>query len=91
MAQQNNSKPVKSFSAGGIQVSIWKQEVERDGQMVIRQSVRIQKQYKNDRGEWQNTDYYFPEELARLESLVRKAFDFITVKESGDAGESIPV
>ena len=62
-----------------------------EGQIVVRQSVRIQKQYKNDRGEWQNTDYYFPEELAKLESLVRKAFDFITVKESGDAGESIPV
>ena len=91
MSQQSNSKPVKSFSAGNIQVSIWRQEIEKEGQIVVRHSVRIQKQYKNDKGEWQNTDYYFPEELAKLESLVRKAFDFILVKESKDAGESIPV
>ena len=88
---QEKSKPVKSFSAGSIQASIWKKETEQDGQTVVRYSVRIQKQYKNDKGEWQNTDYYFPEELAKLGSIVRKAFDFILVKESKDAEESIPV
>jgi len=46
---------------------------------------------KNDKGEWQNTDYYFPEELPKLESVVRKSFDFILVKESKEAEESIPV
>ena len=91
MSQQEKDKPVKSFSAGKIQVSIWRQEINKDGQTIVRHSVRIQKQYKDDKGEWQNTDYYFPEELAKLESLVRKAFDFILVKESKDAGESIPV
>ena len=91
MSQEKNSKPVKSFSAGSIQASIWKKETEKDGQTVVRYSVRIQKQYKNDKGEWQNTDYYFPEELAKLESIVRKAFDFILVKESKDAEESVPV
>jgi hypothetical protein len=91
MAQQSNSKPVKSFSAGNIQASVWRNEIEQDGQIVVRHSVRIQKQYKNDKGEWQNTDYYFPEELPKLESVARKAFDFILVKESKDADETIPV
>ncbi len=88
---QDNSKPIKSFSAGSIQASIWRKETQQDGQTVVRYSVRIQKQYKNDKGEWLNSDYYFPEELAKLESVVRKAFDFISVKESKDAEESIPV
>ena len=91
MAQQDKSKPVKSFSAGNIQVSIWRQEVDKGGQIRVRHSVKIQKQYKNDKDEWTNTDYYFPEELAKLESLVRKAFDFITVKESTDSEEAIPI
>jgi len=91
MSQQDNSKPIKSFSAGSIQASIWRKETQQDGQTVVRYSVRIQKQYKNDKGEWLNSDYYFPEELAKLESVVRKAFDFISVKESKDAEESIPV
>jgi len=88
MSQQKNSKPVKSFKAGTIQASIWRKETEKDGQTVVQYSVRIQKQYKNDKDEWQNTDYYFPEELAKLESVVRKAFDFISVKESKEAEES---
>ena len=90
MTQQNNSKPVKSFSAGSIQASIWKKEIVKDGQTVIRHSVRIQKQYKNDKGEWQNTNYYFPEELAKLGSLIRNAYDFIQVKESKDTQEATP-
>jgi hypothetical protein len=90
MSQEKNSKPIKVYRSGNISASVWKQETEKDGQTVVRYSVRIQKQFKNDKGKWQNTDYYFPEELARLESVVRKTFDFISVKESKDTEESIP-
>lgn len=88
---QKNSKPVKSFSTGNIRASIWRKEVEQDGRTVVRFSVRIQKQYKNDKNEWQNTDYYFPEELPKLETVIRKAFEFISLKESKNAEDSIPI
>ena len=91
MSQQNSSKPVKSFSASGIEVSIWRQEGSKNGHAVIRHSVKIRKQYKNDKGEWKNSDYFWPEELAKLRSLVRKAYDYIVVKESEEAEESVPV
>ena len=91
MSEQEKDKPIKSFSAGSIEVSIWRQEVNKNGQTIVRHSVKIQKQYKNDKDEWKKTDYYWPEELAKLESLVRKAFDFILIKESKDAEETIPV
>ena len=91
MSQEHNSRPVKSFSAGGIQASIWTKETEKDGRTVVRYSVRIQKQYKDDKGNWKNSDYYFPEELAKLESVARKAFEFILVKESEDAEEAVPI
>ena len=82
---QEKSKPVKSFKAGTIQASIWRKESQQDGKTVVRYSVRIQKQYKNEKGEWLNSDYYLPDELAKLESIVRKSFDFISVKESETA------
>jgi len=92
MTEENTKpKPIKAFSAGSIEVSIWRQEIDKNGQTIVRHSAKIQKQYKNEKGEWKNTDYFFPEELAKLESLVRKAFDFILVKESKDADEVIPV
>lgn len=49
MSQQKDSKPVKSFSSGTIEVSIWRQEVDKDER--TRYSIKIQKQYKNDKGE----------------------------------------
>lgn len=91
MSQQNNSKLEKSFRSGSIEVSIWRQEVDRDGQTIVRHSAKIQKQYKNDKNEWQDTNIYFPEELAKLESLARKAYDFILVKESKNTEEATPI
>ncbi|MFB0552319.1 MAG: hypothetical protein ACETWQ_03295 [Phycisphaerae bacterium] len=53
----DQKKPIKSYRVGGIQASIWKNEKERDGNTVLQYSVRIQKQYRNDEGDYQNTDF----------------------------------
>ena len=91
MSQQNDSKPIKDFRAGGVQASVWRNEVDKDGQTVVRHSVRIQKQFRKQDGEWESTDYYFPEDLPKLQLVAAKSFEFITLKESKDAEESIPV
>jgi hypothetical protein len=91
MSQENSSKPVKDFRAGNIQASVWRNEVDKDGQTVVRHSVRIQKRFRNQEGEWENTEYLFPEDLPRLQLVAAKSFEFITLKESKDAQESVPV
>ena len=79
----SQNKPVKSFRAGYVQAAIWRNEEQRDGQTVVKHSVRIQKQYKKD-GEYQDTDYYFDNDLADLELVTRKAREFIRIRESGN-------
>ena len=91
MSQQNDSKPIKDFRAGKIQASVWRNEVEKDDQTVVRHSVRLQKQFRNDEGDYQETPYYFLDDLPKLILVAQKAFEFITLKESKDAGESVPV
>jgi len=91
MSQQNDSKPVKDFRSGGIQASVWRNEVERNGQTVVRHSVRIQKQFRTEGGDYENTDYYFRDDLPKLILVAQKAFEYIALKESKDAEESIPV
>ena len=59
-----------------------KNEKERDGKIILQHSVRIQKQYRNDDGDYQDTDYFFPNELPDLELVTRKAFEYIKLKES---------
>ena len=91
MSQQDKSKPIKDFRSGNIQASIWRNEVDKDGQTVVRHSVRIQKQFRNDEGDYQETNYYFRDDIPKLILVAQKAFEFISLSESKEAEESIPV
>lgn len=88
---QRNAKPVKDFRVGNIQAGIWRNEVEKDGQTVVRHSVRIQKQFRKDDGSYENSDYFFPNELPRLALVVQKCYEFIVLSESQEPEEAVPV
>ena len=91
MSQQNDSKPIKDFRAGNIQASVWRNEVQKDGQTVVRYQVKIQKQFRKDDGNYQETNYYFRDDIPRLILVAQKAFEYISLNESKDAEESVPV
>ena len=91
MSQQNKDKPIKDFRAGGVQASVWRNEVDKNGQTVVRHSVRIQKQFRKEDGDYENTEYYFRDDLPKLILVAQKAFEYIALRESKDAEESIPV
>lgn len=90
MSQQNN-KPIKDFRSGPIQASVWRTETQRDGQTVVRFSVRVQKHYRKDDGSYENTDYFFPEDLPKLSLVANEAFRFISLKESKETEEPAPI
>lgn len=91
MSQQNNSKPIKKFRIGSISSAIFRNETEKDRETLVRFSAQIRKQYRKDDGSWHETSTYFPEDLPKLQLVAAKSFDFISLKESKDAEESIPV
>lgn len=78
MTQQ---KPIHEFRSGRVQASIWKNEVEKQNGIQIHYSIRIQKQFKTEDGEYKDTDYFFPDELPDLELVTRKAFEFVRLRE----------
>jgi len=88
---QQNTKPIKDFRAGNVQASVWRNEVEKNGQTVVRHSVRIQKQFRKEGGDYENTEYYFPDDLPKLALVAQEAFRFLSLKESKDAEETVPV
>lgn len=91
MSEQEKPKPIKDFRSSNIQASVWRNEVEKDGKIEVRLSVRIQKQFRNDSGDYQETPYYFRDDLPKLILVAQKAFEFIALAESKEAEESIPV
>ncbi len=92
MAQQNDKqKPEAEFRAGLISASVWRNEVQQDGQTIVRYSIRPQKRYRKDDGSYENSEYYFPEDLPKLILVIQKAYEFTTLKERKDLDEALPV
>ena len=91
MTEQKNTAPIKVIRVGTISASVWRNEVEKNGATVVRHSVRIQKRFRQDDGEWKNTDYFFPEDLPKLQLVAAKAFEFVSLKESEDSPDQPPV
>jgi len=85
MSQQ---KPIADFSIGSIQASVWPKEKERGGETVVRYSVKIQKQYRKDDGDFQDTDYYFQDELPRLILVAQEAYKFLCFKHGRSSNDN---
>jgi hypothetical protein len=91
MTEQNKDKPIKDFRSGGIQAGVWRNEVQKDGNTTVRYSVKIQKRFKNKKAEYENTNYYFRDDLPKLILVANKAFEYISLTESKDAEETVPI
>ena len=81
-------KPVKEFRVGGIQASVWKNEVSKDGKTLIQYSVKVEKRFHKKDGEYQNTDYYFNDDLPKLILVAQKAYEYISLTERGKESEA---
>jgi len=63
------AKPVKEFSIGKVRVAVFQGEYK--GKTTY--SFKFQKSYKDEgKGEWVNTEYFYPTDLRDLHILVGK-------------------
>lgn len=79
---QETRKPDREFRAGRVAASLWRTEIERDGQTVLQWPTKIKKTYRDGSSDgWKSTDYYYPSELSDLLIVTRHALDFIRLRE----------
>lgn len=72
--------PTKKFRAGAIEVAVWENEITtEDGKTFKKQSVSMQRSYKDKNDEWQKTTNMNANDLPKLISLLQKAYDSIIV------------
>jgi len=83
-ADTQSKKPVKTFRAGGVEASIWKNETQEGDRKVSRYSIRIHKQYKDKEGNFTQTDYFFPNQLPLLSLVAAKAYEWVMLRTSDD-------
>jgi hypothetical protein len=81
--------PDKVLRAGSVEAAIWMEEsVQEDGRAITRHSIRIQKRYRDESGNWKTTEYFQPAQIADLELVSRSAFAYCRLKDSENTPDS---
>lgn len=83
------AKPTKKYKAGGIQVSIFENEVKKDGRTMVFKTLAIQRSYKNKNNEWVNeTINLSSRDCPKLLFCVNEAFKDIIMSAKEDSEEA---
>jgi len=77
------NKPEKKYRAGQLTATVWKNEKNYNGEKQEYYTVSIEKNYKEkDSENWKTTNSLMANDIPKAELVLRKAFEFITLKES---------
>lgn len=78
-----NKQPVQKFRSGAITAAVW----EQTGAKGTFHNVTISRSYKDEDGNWKDSDSYGASHLPHVETVIRRAGDFISTQkpETGDA------
>ena len=78
----SSDAPMKEFRAGMIHASIWGKTVKRNDRAWTEHSIRVLKEYKDDRtGEWRTTTYFRTEDMPKLALVANKVYEFLNLRE----------
>lgn len=72
--------PVHKVRAGNIQVDVWENEAEKNGQKFKAYSSKVTKSYKDKDGNWKTTDSLQTAEMPKVIELLREAYVWIISK-----------
>ena len=67
------SKPVKKFRSGPVSASVWENTIQTDDGPKNVRNITFQRSYKDDAGQWKNTDSHTPASLGNLLSVILQA------------------
>ena len=74
--------PRKTFRAGSVRASIWDNEVRlSNGETVNMPRACVERRYRHAEGEWISSNYFNVNELAKLQAVIRTAFDYLVLQE----------
>lgn len=77
-------KPAHKLRAGGIEVSIWKNE----GANGVWYSITLRRSYKQDE-EWKESDSYAEDDLLRLAKLIDEADSWIAAQRQQQRAQKV--
>jgi hypothetical protein len=80
------NKPEKTFRAGAVSATIWKNHGKKDenNKETEYNTIAITRSYTDKDGKWQNTDSFRVNDLAKVSLVASKAFEYLMLKEKSN-------
>ena len=92
MTQNMNSgnKPEKKFRAGAISATVWlnQGQSKKTGETTSWRTIGLQRGYKDNNDQWQNTTSMRVNDLPRAALVMRQAYEYLVTKQSEDPIEN---
>lgn len=84
-ASSEKRSPVKSFREGEVAASIFRREVEIDGEERLFHSVSFTRSYKDGEGRYQYAKSFDPDDLGKVVSVAKQATEYLQGLEESEA------
>ena len=79
------NKPEKRVSAGAIQASVWRNEIQKDGKISEYKTISFDRRYKDKKtGEWKSTNSMRITDLPKAIAVLSKVYEYLVIKENDD-------
>lgn len=82
--RKQTNTPVKSFRSGAIQVAIWENQAEQNGQTRTFQTVSFERRYKDKDGAWKSTNQLRVNDLPKAALILEKAYEYLVLTGSDE-------
>lgn len=79
MTNEEKVMPEKTFRAGGVTATIWKKEIEKDGNKIELFNTTVERSYK-EKDDWKKTSNMGVNDLPKVALVSKLAYEFIVCK-----------
>lgn len=79
-----NNKPIKKFSTGAIQVSVWLNKVMTNNMEKEFHTVSFERRYKDKDGSWKSTNSLNINDIPKAQVVLKKAYEFLVLKDPAE-------
>lgn len=76
------SKPAREWYCGSVRLSAWEQERTSDGETYTCLSFKLERRYRNKKGDWHSSPWFFKRDLLDIETICHAAYESLSVREN---------
>lgn len=88
MTDQSARGPDRKIRSGRVSAALWATQKKENGRTFTQWSVKVEKRFRDDdSGDWRSSTTFFPNELADLELVARRAREICRLQDGDPPSE----